>query len=579
MRGKKNHKIASFWYLLKSNHIAKGPFVFGLIGTALFTAASLSIPLLTKILVNGFTFDTKHIALLIMLGFIIIVQAVINALSNYMLSKVGENIVFNIREKMWDKLISMPVSYYDKNHSGELVSRVVNDTNTINDLVSGNLSEFIRGLLTIIGTIIVLFILDWKMTILMIITFPLATIVMVPLGKKISQISRRMQDETANLTETIQQTLSEIRLMKHSTAEGYEKRKGKASMLELFLYSLKHYKLTSIIGPTSYTMMILVAITIVGYGGLRVTNGDMSTGTLVAFILYIFIINDPILSFSTTFGEFSKAQGATERIVNILGQSGEKYNGIRKSVANEPIHLKDVSFSFNNSNLILDNINLYVNPGDVIALSGPSGAGKSTLLALLERFYEPNTGEIRIGNIPINSLSLESWRGQIGYVSQESSMISGTIRNNLTYGLDNEKQIGDSKLWEVAKLAYIDTFIDELPNKMETHVGERGVKLSGGQRQRINIARAFLRDPKILMLDEATASLDSQSEEYIQEALWALMKGRTAFIIAHRLSTIVDADKIVFMEKGKITGMGTHKELLETHSLYKDFSKNQLKTS
>ena len=209
----------------------------------------------------------------------------------------------------------------------------------------------------------------------------------------------------------------------------------------------------------------------------------------------------------------------------------------------------------------------------MIAFAGPSGGGKTTMFGLLERFYEPTTGEIRIGNTPISQLSMSSWRSQIGYVSQESAMMAGTIRENLCYGLIDGEQISDERLWEVTKMAYADEFIQTFSNGLDTEVGERGVKLSGGQRQRIAIARAFLRDPKILMMDEATASLDSQSEGVVQQALTRLMEGRTTFVIAHRLSTIIDADKITFIEKGQVTGIGTHHELTQTQDLYREFAR------
>ena len=212
----------------------------------------------------------------------------------------------------------------------------------------------------------------------------------------------------------------------------------------------------------------------------------------------------------------------------------------------------------------------------MVAFAGPSGGGKTTMFGLLERFYEPTSGEIRVGQTPITALSMASWRSQIGYVSQESAMMAGTIRENLCYGLTNSASISDEKLWEVAEMAYAKDFIKTYSKGLDTEVGERGVKLSGGQRQRIAIARAFLRDPKILMMDEATASLDSQSEGVVQAALTRLMEARTTFVIAHRLSTIVDADKIVFIENGQVTGSGTHHELTASHALYREFSEQQL---
>jgi ATP-binding cassette subfamily B protein AbcA/BmrA len=285
----------------------------------------------------------------------------------------------------------------------------------------------------------------------------------------------------------------------------------------------------------------------------------------------------PITSFAMFFTQLQKAKGATERIIEILDQPLEEgQDGIEMDISNQPISIENVSFSYSEEEPVLQNITLEAQPGQMIALAGPSGSGKTTMFGLLERFYEPTTGEIRIGDTSINKISLKSWRSQIGYVSQESAMMAGTLRENLCYGLENVKSIPDERLWEVAKMAYADQFIEAFPKGLDTEVGERGVKLSGGQRQRIAIARAFLRDPKILMMDEATASLDSQSEGIVQQALTRLMEGRTTFVIAHRLSTIVDADKIIFIEKGSVTGIGTHDELTQSHSLYREFAEQQL---
>ncbi len=272
-----------------------------------------------------------------------------------------------------------------------------------------------------------------------------------------------------------------------------------------------------------------------------------------------------------------KAKGATERIIEILDQPLEEGQvGIETDISNLPITIDSVSFAYSEEEPVIEGVSLDAQPGQMVAFVGPSGGGKTTMFGLIERFYEPTKGEIRIGNTPIQKLSLTSWRNQIGYVSQESAMMAGTIRENLYYGLENGDQIPDGRLWEVAKMAYADQFIADFPKGLDTEVGERGVKLSGGQRQRIAIARAFLRDPKILMMDEATASLDSQSEGIVQQALTRLMDGRTTFVIAHRLSTIVNADKIVFIEKGRVTGIGTHQELIQTHDLYREFAQQQL---
>ncbi|MGE8079644.1 ABC transporter ATP-binding protein [Peribacillus loiseleuriae] len=575
----KNQKggLKPFISLILSTNIPKTALIIGLTASLLTTIAGLVVPLLTKNLVDGFSVASLSIPLMIGIGAAFIIQAIISGISIYLLSLVGHKIVARLRDRMWLKLIRLPVTYFDKQSSGETVSRVVNDTSVVRDLISNHFPQFITGIISIIGAIVILLVMDWKMTLLMLISVPITLVIMIPLGRKMAKISRGLQDETATFTGQIQQTLSEIRLMKSSTAEQNEETNGLTGIEKLLGYGLKEARIFALIGPIMYLVIMVVIVMIIGYGGMRVANGSMSTGSLIAFLLYLFQIIMPITSFAMFFTQLQKAKGATERIIEILElplESGQ--DGIEMDITNEPIQVSNVSFAYSEDEPVLENISLEAQPGEMIAFAGPSGSGKTTMFGLLERFYEPTTGEIRIGNTPINQLSLDSWRSQIGYVSQESAMMAGTIRENLCYGLNNSTQISDDRLWEVAKMAYADQFIEAFPKGLDTEVGERGVKLSGGQRQRIAIARAFLRDPKILMMDEATASLDSQSESVVQQALTRLMEGRTTFVIAHRLSTIVDADKIIFIEKGQVTGIGTHHELTQSHDLYREFAEQQL---
>jgi ATP-binding cassette, subfamily B, bacterial AbcA/BmrA len=363
-------------------------------------------------------------------------------------------------------------------------------------------------------------------------------------------------------------------LMKASNAEMAEEKKGLHGIGSLLSYGLKESKILAVIGPLMQLVIMVVIVMIIGYGGIRVAEGTMSTGALVAFLLYLFQIIFPITAFTMFFTQLQKAKGATERMIEILDlDSEEGQQGLEMNITNQPIRVENVSFGYSEAEPVLTNVSFEVAPGNMVAFAGPSGGGKTTMFGLIERFYEPTKGQIFIGNTPIKDLTLASWRSQIGYVSQDSPMIAGTIRENLSYGL--EDIVDDKRLWEVAKMAYADQFIQDFPHKLDTEVGERGVKLSGGQRQRIAIARAFLRDPKILMMAEATASLDSQSEGIVQQALTRLMEGRTTFVIAHRLSTIVHADKIIFIEKGQITGIGTHQELVRSHPLYREFAEQQ----
>ncbi|HLR09548.1 MAG TPA: ABC transporter ATP-binding protein [Bacillota bacterium] len=573
---RKQTDLKSFINFLFSMDIPKWALVIGIIGSMFTTVVGLVIPLLTKNLVDGFSVESLSAGLIVAIGVIFILHVVIDGISTYLLAAVGQKIVARLRERLWLKFIRLPVSYFDKRTSGESVSRIINDTSIIKNLISQQFPQFISGLISIIGAVVILLIMDWKMTSMMLIAVPLTIGVMMPLGSQMAKISRGLQDKTAAFSGSIQQTMSEIRLMKASTAEAVEKKRGLAGIATLLSYGLKEARIFALVGPVMYFIVMAVIVVILSYGGIRVAEGSMSTGSLVAFLLYLFQIIFPFTTFAMFFTALQKAKGATERIIAILEMKEERvHHGIDKNITHEPLHVKNVSFAYDQE-LVLNNISFSANPGEKIAFAGPSGGGKTTLFALIERYYEPDSGEIRVGHIPIDRLSLTSWRRQIGYVSQESAMMAGTIRENLTYGLPDAENISDEKLWKVAKMAYADEFIRSFANGLDTEVGERGVKLSGGQRQRINIARAFLRDPAILMLDEATASLDSQSEAMIQQALLELMKGRTTFVIAHRLSTIVDADKIIFIEKGKITGCGTHEQLLQSHSLYRSFAEQQL---
>ncbi|SER57032.1 ATP-binding cassette, subfamily B, AbcA/BmrA [Gracilibacillus ureilyticus] len=567
---------SQFLTLILSTKVPKLALSLGLLGSLMTTLVGLVIPLITKELVDGFDPSEFNTALLFIIIGVFLLQALFDGLSTYALAYVGQRIIAKLRERMWSKFIRLPISYFDKHKSGESVSRIVNDTSILKDLITQHFPQFITGIITIIGAVIILLIMDWKMTILMFIAVPIACAIIIPLGRKMWKISRDLQDETAHFSGDIQQTLGEIRLMKASNAESEEQQNGNQNIKNLFKFGLKEATVSSLIRPLMQLTNMLMVVLIITYGGIRVAQGTMSTGSLVAFLLYLLQITMPIGSFAMFFTQLQKARGATERIMDILSLNEEAQNGIEKDISNKTVYFDHVSFSYDESEQVLDNVTFDVQPGTMVAFAGPSGGGKTTVFGLLEQFYQPSSGEIRIGDTVIQDHSLHSWRSQIGYVSQDSPMMAGTIRENLCYGLEEKAAISDNRLWEVAEMAYADQFIKEFPNGLDTEVGERGVKLSGGQRQRIAIARAFLRNPKILMMDEATASLDSQSEAIVQKALTRLMEGRTTLVIAHRLSTIIDADKIVFIEKGKVTGIGSHSELVAEHPLYNEFAKQQL---
>lgn len=573
----KQSGLKAFISLILSTNIPKFALLFGLLTSVFTTLTGLVVPLLTKNLVDSFSVSSLSTPLIITIAAAFVLQAILGGVSLYLLTAVGQKVVSSLREKMWTRLIRLPVKFFDKTSSGQVVSRVVNDTSIVRDLIAQHFPDSISGVFSIIGAVTLLLIMDWKMTLIMLITVPLIIIIMIPLGRQMTKISRGLQDETATFTGNAQQTLGDIRLMKVSTAEQSEEEKGLIGIQNLLTFGLKEARIFALIAPIMQFIVMFVIVGIIAYGGMRVASGEMTTGTLVAFLLYLFQIIVPMTSLTMFFTQLQKAKGATERIIEILDEPLEtNQQGIEKNITNQPIHVKNVSFAYEENEPIINNISFSAHPGEMIALAGPSGGGKTTIFGLIERFYEPSNGEIIIGEIPIQTIAMKAWRNQIGYVSQESSMMAGTIRDNLTYGLDNATDILDDDLWTVAKMSYADEFIKQFSKGLDTEVGERGVKLSGGQKQRIAIARAFLRDPKILMMDEATASLDSQSEIIVQKALFELMKGRTTFVIAHRLSTIVDADQILFIENGTITGKGTHEELNQNHTLYHTFATQQL---
>ncbi len=323
-------------------------------------------------------------------------------------------------------------------------------------------------------------------------------------------------------------------------------------------------------------MMMSMIFGLLAYGMYRISKGEMEIGTLLSFLMYLFNLIGALPSIATLFSELAKASGSTERVQGILDEESEDYtSGINVNLSGDTLKMNHVNFSYEDSDSILKNISIEAKPNQVIAFAGPSGGGKSTLFGLIERFYEPDSGEIMIENTNIKDINLLDYRSQIGYVAQDISIMSGTIRDNLIFGLEGE--FSDEKLWQVLELAYAKVFVKEMPNQLDTEVGERGVKISGGQRQRLAIARAFLRDSKLLMLDEATASIDSESEMMVQKALANLMENRTTLVIAHRLSTIVDSDVIYFIEKGTITGSGNHENLVAEHKTYARYVSEQFK--
>ncbi|MFC7439624.1 ABC transporter ATP-binding protein [Laceyella putida] len=553
-------------------------FLIGLVlGLSLVsTVAGLVVPWLTKDIVDVMTVKTLDLQTVLTLLVAFVVQSAVSGFSTYYLAYLGEMVVAKLRKRLWHKTLNLPISYFDRNRSGETISRINNDTAIIKDLISQQLVSIFTGIVSLFGSLAILLYLDWSMTLVMLISVPIIFLVMRPIGRKMYNISKGLQGETAQFTSLLTQVVSEIRLVKAYVAEAVEQKHGEKQIDHLLRVSLKEAKLTAVLQPLMSFVMMFMLVVIIGYGGYRVSTGALSAGDLVAFILYLFQIIIPLTMLTRFFTSVQKAMGATERLLQILEHEQEDVEAKSSAVVPaQPIHFDHVTFAYPGHDAVLHDVSFTVQPGKVTAIVGPSGSGKTTLFSLLEQFYHPVAGEIRLGDTPLSQLGLREWRSSISYVSQESPLLAGTVRENICYAMDRD--VTEEELERAAKLAYADEFIKNLPNGFDTEVGERGIMLSGGQRQRIAIARAILHDPQILMLDEATSALDSTSEKVVQEALSNLMQGRTTLVIAHRLSTVVDADQILVLEQGKLTGMGTHQELLANHALYQKLVKQQFK--
>lgn len=538
------------------------------------TGANLFVPQLAQKLINNF--KSISLTLTILTVVIFIAGLITSALSGLLLGIFGENVVSKLRKQLWQKLLKMPVKYFDDVKTGEISSRLVNDTSQVKDLLASTLPNAMTSLLQFVGALVIMLAMDWRMTLLMFVAVPLVILVMLPVMNQSRKIGRVRQDELAKFASDSTDVLGEVRLVKSSNGEEHELAKGNRRIDNLYHVGRKEALINSVTQPITNMLMMIMFLGILGYGAIRVMNGAMTMGALVSFLMYLFQIISPVVVISQLFNNMAKTSGATERIQQILTEPEEFVaDKDEKDIVSAPLKFENVDFAYEEGKPVLRDVSFETQPNAVVAFAGPSGGGKSTIFSLIERFYQPTGGEILIGEENIENVDLAKWREQIGLVSQDAAVMPGTIRDNLTYGL--RREVSDEEFWDALRMAYADGFVSEMEDQLETEIGERGIKLSGGQRQRIAIARAFLRDPKILMLDEATASLDAESEAMVQKALGDLMQGRTTLVIAHRLSTIVDADKIYFIENGTVSGAGTHQELLKTTPLYAQYVKNQFK--
>ncbi|MEC2305855.1 MULTISPECIES: ABC transporter ATP-binding protein [Heyndrickxia] len=569
--------IGQFMKLIKTTQPKYLLLAMGVLLLVVSSGVQIYVPKLASSLVNHFSKGIDY-GLLGKVVALFVISAIVSAIGGTVLGIFGENVIQNLRKSLWQKLTTLKVSYFDTVKAGEISSRLVNDTAQVKQLLAVTFPQTLASIITVIGTVYMMFKMDWHMTAAMVVAVPIVVILMMPIMAFGTKIGHIRQEAMAQFNGISSETLSEIRLVKTSNAEKQAQVRANNEINKLFKVGKKEAVFDATMQPIMMMVFMSMVFGLLAYGMHRIAIGEMQIGILMSFLMYLFNLIGAVPVIATLFSEMAKAAGSTRRVQELLAEKPEDFTkGIELDLAGKTLSVEHVDFAYEDApdEPILKDVSFTAKTNEIIAFAGPSGGGKSTIFSLLERFYAPTSGSIKFGDTDIEEINLTNYRSQIGYVSQDSAIMAGTIRDNLTYGLDGTYT--DEQLWNVLDLAFARKFVEEMPDKLETEVGERGVKISGGQRQRIAIARAFLRNPKILMLDEATASLDSESEMKVQEALTNLMKGRTTLVIAHRLATIVDSDKIYFIEKGQVTGSGTHDELVRTHETYAKYVAEQFK--
>jgi ABC transporter fused permease/ATP-binding protein len=560
-------------------------FYIGLIFLLLTGATALAFPKLMGMLIdsvkNKSNSDANNIALMLIV--ILFLQSICSFFRLSLFVNFTEHTLANLRLTLYSNLVKLPMSFFSQKRVGELNSRISADITQIQDTLTSTIAEFLRQFILIIGGIILLATESIKLTLLMLSVVPLVAVAAVIFGRFIRKYSKKVQDQVAESQVIVEETMQGISIVKAFANEWYEIARYDGKIKEVVKLAIKGGKYRGYFASFIIFCLFGAIVAVVWFGVRLSISGEMSVGQLISFVLYSTFVGASFGGIAELYAQIQKAIGATERVFELLDETPEKINSTQNSHSVQKIQgnvtFKNVGFTYPSRKemKVLKGVNFTANFGQKIAIVGPSGVGKSTIASLLLRFYDINSGEILVDGKNIYDYDLENLRGNMSIVPQDVILFGGTIKENIAYG---NPDASDDEIILAAKQANALNFIESFPEKFETIVGERGVKLSGGQRQRVAIARALLKNPSILILDEATSSLDSESEKLVQEALEILMEGRTSIIIAHRLSTIRKADQILVLDKGVIAEQGTHQELIVLENgIYKNLSNLQFSHS
>ena len=495
-------------------------------------------------------------------------NALFSFLSSYYMKTLGLKVVKNIRDQLYRSLIYKSIDFLSKSRTGDLVSRISNDIDKIRFAVSETITIYIKESLTLMILLAIVFYLDWQMAMMSLIITPVAAIVLKLFGRKVHKKVIQSQETIGELSSFLTETVSGNKIVKAYNMESSEIKKFSNINEKHYRINARISFLSSLPSPLMNMMGGIVASVIFSIGMHRISDGTIDAGQFISFLASLFMMYDPLKRLSKAHIDFNQGKAGYERVMAVI-KDVNPIKDIEKPIelgrVDGKVEFKNVSFSYEEEIPVIKNMSFTVNPDEMVAIVGKSGSGKTTMMNLLLRFYENPDGEILIDGNDIKKVSMGSLRKNIGLVTQDVFLFNDTIRNNITYGIND---FTEEQFEKVSQISRTSEFIEKLPKKYETIVGERGALLSNGQRQRISIARAILKDPSILIFDEATASLDNESEKMIQKAMDDVMKDRTSFIIAHRLSTIIEADRILVIEKGRIIESGNHSELIKKRGQY-----------